>query len=317
MGSKMAPQYANLFIAQLEENFLASCNIRPLTYLQYIDDILIIWTASEKELLAFHQRFNQFHPTINLTLNHSYSVSWIQPSTSKMEPYKHPYTKNQQAVRHFMWDSFHHIKKSFVFNQALRYNQIYSNLDDRNKHLHSLRKTFVNQGYHPQVIDDQIHRTEINRVPIVVTYNPQLNIIRKIARNLQPMLHTDTRLKEIFPELPLLSYRQPPNLRKMIVRSALTETTKAGTFPCNSNRRETCKYILCKDQVAILNTQKVYTILDYYSCASSNVLYMITCTRCSTGGTYITNIKSTPNHVIHQWGNTSAVKITVFRTCRS
>ncbi|OCT95472.1 hypothetical protein XELAEV_18013155mg [Xenopus laevis] len=101
------------------------------------------------------------------------------------------------------------------------------------------------------------------------------------------MLHTDTQLKQIFLELPLLSYRQPPNLRKMIVRSALPKTTKAGTFPCNSNRCETCKYILCKDQVVIPNTQKVYTILDHYLCASSNVVYMITCTRCYTGGVYI------------------------------
>ncbi|OCU01207.1 hypothetical protein XELAEV_18006995mg [Xenopus laevis] len=57
-----------------------------------------------------------------------------------------------------------------------------------------------------------------------------------------------------------------------------------GTFPFNSNRCETCKYIMYKDQVVILNTQKVYTILDHYLCASSNVVYMITCTRCSTGG---------------------------------
>ncbi|OCT67539.1 hypothetical protein XELAEV_18038837mg [Xenopus laevis] len=113
-------------------------------------------------------------------------------------------------------------------------------------------KTFVNQAYHPQVIDDQIQRA---------THAPYRY-----------------RLKQIFTELSLLSYRQPPNLRKMIV----PKTTKAGTFPCNSNRCETCKYILCKDQVAILNTQKVY-----YSCASSNVVYMITCTRCSTGGIYI------------------------------
>ncbi|OCT68817.1 hypothetical protein XELAEV_18040110mg [Xenopus laevis] len=84
-----------------------------------------------------------------------------------------------------------------------------------------------------------------------------LTYLRKIARDLQPMLHTNTQLKQIFPELPLLSYRQPPNLRKMIVRSALPKTTKA-------------------DQVAIPNTQKVYTILDHYSCASSNVVYMIT-----------------------------------------
>ncbi|OCU01161.1 hypothetical protein XELAEV_18006947mg [Xenopus laevis] len=165
------------------------------------------------------------------------------------------------------------------------------------------------------VIDDQIHRatqilldykekTENNRVPIVVTYNPQLNIIRKIARDLQSMLHTDTRLKQIFPELPLLFYRQPSNLRKMIVRSALPKTNKAVTFPCNSNRCEICKYILCKDQVAIPNTQKVYTILDHYWCASSNVVYMIICTRCYTGGIYIgetgQKLRTRMNHHRHK-----------------
>ncbi|OCT57267.1 hypothetical protein XELAEV_18003779mg [Xenopus laevis] len=76
----------------------------------------------------------------------------------------------------------------------------------------------------------------------------------------------------------------------MIVRSALPETTKAGTFPCNSNRCETCKYILCKIQVAIPNTEKVYTILDHYSC--------------STGGIYIgetgQKLRTRMNHHRHK-----------------
>ncbi|CAJ0967446.1 unnamed protein product [Ranitomeya imitator] len=71
MGSKMAPQYANLFMAKLESDFLSSCPIRPLAYYRYIDDILIIWTESEQQLKMFHEQFNQFHPTINLTLNYS------------------------------------------------------------------------------------------------------------------------------------------------------------------------------------------------------------------------------------------------------
>ncbi|OCT99707.1 hypothetical protein XELAEV_18005490mg [Xenopus laevis] len=194
-------------------------------------------------------------------------------------------------------------------HSALWPNWICSNVDDRNKHLHSLRKTFVNQGYHPQVIDEiQIHRaTQIPRDTLLdykeKTENNR-NYYIKIARDLQPMLHTDTRLKQIFPELPLLFYRQPPNLRKMIVRSSLPKTTKAGTFPSNSNRCETCKYILCKDQVAIPNTQKVYTILDHYACVSSNVVYMITCTRCSTGGRYIgetgQKLRTRMNHHRHK-----------------
>ncbi|CAJ0952145.1 unnamed protein product [Ranitomeya imitator] len=47
MGSKMAPQYANLFVVKLESDFLSSFPIRPLAYYHYIDDILIIWTKSE------------------------------------------------------------------------------------------------------------------------------------------------------------------------------------------------------------------------------------------------------------------------------
>ncbi|CAJ0954764.1 unnamed protein product [Ranitomeya imitator] len=54
MGRKMAPQYANLFMAKLESDFLSSCPIRPLAYYCYIGDILIIWTKSESQLKTFH-----------------------------------------------------------------------------------------------------------------------------------------------------------------------------------------------------------------------------------------------------------------------
>ncbi|CAJ0966566.1 unnamed protein product [Ranitomeya imitator] len=80
MGSKMAPQYANLFMAKLESNFLSSCPIRPQAYYRYIDDILIIWMESGPQLKTFHEQFNQFHPTINLTL--SYSSTFWTPSSS-------------------------------------------------------------------------------------------------------------------------------------------------------------------------------------------------------------------------------------------
>ncbi|OCT69190.1 hypothetical protein XELAEV_18040501mg, partial [Xenopus laevis] len=66
----------------------------------------------------------------------------------------------------------------------------------------------------------------------------------------------------------------------------------------NSNICDSCKYNLSKDQVVIPNTQKVDIILDYYSCASSNVVYTIICTTCSTGGRYIgeTGLRTRMNH---------------------
>ncbi|CAM4539231.1 unnamed protein product [Lepidochelys kempii] len=68
MGTRMAPQYANIFMADLEQRFLSSRPLKPLLYLCYIDDIFIIWTHGKEALEEFHHDFNNFHPTINLSL---------------------------------------------------------------------------------------------------------------------------------------------------------------------------------------------------------------------------------------------------------
>ena len=44
MGTRMAPCNANIFMAELEENFLSVYPYKPLAYYRYIDDIFIIWS---------------------------------------------------------------------------------------------------------------------------------------------------------------------------------------------------------------------------------------------------------------------------------
>ncbi|CAM4610015.1 unnamed protein product, partial [Caretta caretta] len=68
MGTRMAPQYANIFMADLEQHFLSSRPLTPLLCLRYTDDIFIIWTHGKEALEEFHHDFNNFHPTINLSL---------------------------------------------------------------------------------------------------------------------------------------------------------------------------------------------------------------------------------------------------------
>ena len=71
MGTKMAFQYANIFMSNLEENFLRNTHNKPLIYLRYIDDIFLLWTHGEEKLLQFHKDFNSEDPDIHLTMNHS------------------------------------------------------------------------------------------------------------------------------------------------------------------------------------------------------------------------------------------------------
>jgi len=64
----MAPQYANIFMANLEEKVLNRSKEKPLIYLRYIDDIFLIWTHGESSLKTFHSQLNLEDPNINLTL---------------------------------------------------------------------------------------------------------------------------------------------------------------------------------------------------------------------------------------------------------
>ena len=54
MGTKMAPQYANIFLTDLENKFLQDCQYKPTLYLRYIDDIFMIWPHGANNLKEFH-----------------------------------------------------------------------------------------------------------------------------------------------------------------------------------------------------------------------------------------------------------------------
>jgi hypothetical protein len=67
----MAPSYANIFMAELEERLLKNCPIKPILWLRFIDDILCIWPGTKLELDHFLRYLNQAHPTIKFTYESS------------------------------------------------------------------------------------------------------------------------------------------------------------------------------------------------------------------------------------------------------
>ncbi|OCT74617.1 hypothetical protein XELAEV_18033603mg [Xenopus laevis] len=242
MGTRFAPQYANLFMAKLEEDFLSTCNTKPLTYLRYIDDIFIIWTDSEQELIHYsHTHIHFLDRTIHIRKNTIHTTIYRKP---------------KDKPSYIMYVSYHpdHTKHSTIYSQALRYNRF-------------PEVTFYNLQYK--------QKPEINQVPLVVTYNPHLRTLRKIARDLQGTLHKDERLKSILP-------------KSLITRSTLLHPTKYGTYPCGKKKKQckTCPHILTSDKIPIPDTLEDYSIHGHYNC-SSNVVYLIQCTKCITGGLYI------------------------------
>ena len=93
MGSPMAPTYANIFMAMLEQKLLkqAPQGLIPIEWIRFIDDIFAIWTRGLDKLKIFLTYINNLHPTIKFDYTYSAkSVNFLDTavyinSTGKLE----------------------------------------------------------------------------------------------------------------------------------------------------------------------------------------------------------------------------------------
>ena len=64
IGTRMAPNYAIIFMHYLETNFLSNYPKQPKIWLRFIDDIFMIWKKGKLELDKFLEALDSYHETI-------------------------------------------------------------------------------------------------------------------------------------------------------------------------------------------------------------------------------------------------------------
>ena len=102
IGTKCAPPYSILFLADLEEKLLSSYECGPSVWWRYIDGVFLIWTHGEEELQKFIDFLNASqHHTIRSNLPQDglrkASIFQIQGLLRKTTPWSLIYTQNQQT----------------------------------------------------------------------------------------------------------------------------------------------------------------------------------------------------------------------------
>ena len=115
MGTKMAPAYANLFMAELEEKLLSYLPIDPLLWKRYIDDILFILPGTPADVPKIMHTLNNKHPTIEFTSESSSTqVNFLDLTIYKGERYKNtgkldtkPYFKKTNKFQYLEFSSSH------------------------------------------------------------------------------------------------------------------------------------------------------------------------------------------------------------------
>jgi len=140
MGKVFAPNYANIFMADWEENALSKCNKLPIIYLRYLDDIFGIWTHGETEFNSFLTILNSQHPSIRLTSEISYeSVNFLDTTIFKGDRFSKTgivdtkvYFKPTDTHQLLHKKSFHpkHTFSGILKSQILRFHRICNNKSD-------------------------------------------------------------------------------------------------------------------------------------------------------------------------------------------
>ena len=131
IGTKFAPPYSLLFMAELEEEFLNEIELKPYLWWRYIDDIFFLWEHGEEKLKGFREHLNEKHPTIKFTAEWSKtSINFLDVTVSLVggNITTDLYVKPTDSHQYLHSSSCHpyHCKKGIPYSQALRLNRICS-----------------------------------------------------------------------------------------------------------------------------------------------------------------------------------------------
>ena len=269
MGTKMAPSFANLFLAKFERDALTNASYLPHTWLRFLDDIFVIWTEGSDKLKVFVDYLNNLHPTIKFTCSHSLTNI---PSLDVMISLKDGlietdlYTKPTDKHQYLLISSCHptHTKHSIPYSLALRLRHICSDNDT-----------------YKQRCKELMDYLKIRHSSFVITYNPALPNISCIIHKHSNVLYSSDRCKNVSTNLPLVAYRRCKNISDILVRAKLPEPTNtdqsrspSGSFQCNKTSCTVWPFIDDgRNQYSFYSTGQTFEIKSHITCETSNDLF--------------------------------------------
>ena len=241
MGTKMAPPYANIFMAHIEKQITQSYNTHILLWKRFIDDIFFIWQGTLQSLQEFITHANAHHNTIKFTFEHSDSnINFLDTNiyldkkrTLQTTIYRKPTDKN--LILHFTSHHPLHIKRNIIYTQVIRYKRIISTQYHLQKELTTLKNIFIARGYPGRLIQQQIRKAQhIPRTQLLkdtirirnkktifkIPFQPKANQpLKKQIKHTWNSLIDNSSLKKLWPSPPTFIECTNKNLKDLLIRT--------------------------------------------------------------------------------------------------
>ena len=192
----------------------------------------------------------------------------------------------------------YHCKKGISYSQALRLNRICSDNESFDKGCNDLEEWLMERGYNKKMIRKQILRAQEHsrkdllkrekaktskpRLTFNITYYPVFQNIRNILQELYLLLAPDKEYKKVFPDVPVVGFRNGKSHKDYLVRATLPKTNKTvGCEPCGKKTCLVCNSIRTTTPFTTEACGVVFKIQSgRLNCNSEKELYLLKCKVC-------------------------------------
>ncbi len=324
MGTKMAPAYANIFMAELEEKLLNDYTKKPILWKRYIDDILCIWPGPPSEIQTFINYLNSAHDTIKFTHECSDTqVDFLDITIYKGNRFRNteildikPFFKKTNKFQYLEYSSSHPKQtfRSLIKGELTRLLRACSDAKAYHEVSQKLYKAFKDRGYppwlirqvqttvpyakRPHTLTHSIEKEKDYETFLSIEYTPDLDV-KKIKSILKPLPNEEEHILK-----PCLSLRKTNNLRKSLVRAKLrncsdppqlndtmyipvTQDLLGNSAGCATPGCKCCKAMSRQTRVISSHNGRSFSTPKHTNCRTKNVVYLIECSKCTKHNQYV------------------------------
>ena len=347
MGTRVAPSYANIFMARFEEQYVYPYHLHIHLWRRYIDDIIMLWLHGKEELLKFVHYLNTRLEHIRFTVEYSHtSIVMLDTNVLILQDgslASSLHTKDTDSHDYLRYDSDHpqHTKDSIPYSQLLRIRRICSHDLDFLFHSLVILGHFSRRGYPLIALAKTLRRaaclsrsdllsntstplpaiTTTRKIFCVLTHNKHSPPVKTYVERHWPLLGRREATRCLTDTEVIYSHKRPPNLKDLLVRAKLPTTHPSFETPTCKAVNRTCKYCpLLNTSGSFTHPQTGRTHKTKYniSCQTNNVVYLLECNQC-----HILYVGQTKNAIMKRiYQHTRDIKIknpksTVARHCNA
>ncbi|CAJ0941964.1 unnamed protein product [Ranitomeya imitator] len=319
MGACFAPSYANLFVGYWEREYMLSYSSdasgpNVLSWMRFIDDVLIIWQGNRTELDGFLTYLNANDWNIKFTFKveeNKIDFLYLQLSVDQLGNIHSTIYRKETSTNSLLHaKSAHprHTIKAFPKRQFIRARRICDSEEEFENQARDLKQRFLRRGYMPvdvergyqqakdrsrdSLLHYQIWGKEEPQLWMITNYHSRWRDMGDIMNRHWPILKEDPELAKLIEGTPRIVARRSKTISEMITHSHYipprlqfifnSKGPAWGSRPCGGC--SACRYMVKTDVFVSSSNSHTFKIVHPINCRTTSVVYHITC---PCGLTYI------------------------------